>query len=65
MNERIKELAKKSVEQIAEELTSVQPMPDTLFSDLYREGKSTEELKAEGYVPVSNLGLMWIKKDEK
>ena len=65
MNERIKELAKKSLEQIAEELCSVQPMPDTLFSDLYREGKSTEELKAEGYEPVSKLGLMWIKKDEK
>lgn len=65
MNKLIRELAKKSVEQIAQELVSVQPMPDTLFSDLYREGKSTEELQAEGYVPVSNLGLLWIKKDEK
>lgn len=65
MNERIRELAKKSVEQIAKELTSVQPMPDTLFSDLHKAGKSTKELKAEGYVPVSNLGLMWIKKDKE
>jgi hypothetical protein len=65
MNEQIKEFTKKSVEQIAKELTSVQPMPNTLFSDLYKAGKSTKELKAEGYVPVSNLGLMWIKKDEE
>ena len=49
--------------KIAEELCSVQPMPSNLIADLYKEAKSTEELKAEGYEPVSRLGLLWVKKD--
>ena len=64
MNRQTKELAKKSVEQIIEELSSVQPMPDTVFSDLYKAAKSTEELKVEEFEPVSDLGLMWIKKNK-
>ena len=49
--------------KLAEDFCSVQPMPGNVFADLYKVAKSTEELKAEGYEPVSNLGLMWIKKE--
>ena len=48
---------------LARDICSVQPMPNNAFADLYKVAKSTEELKAEGYKPVSNLGLMWIKKE--
>ena len=51
-----------TAQKIAEEICSVQPMSNNLIADLIKESKSPEELKAEGYEPVSNLGLMWIKK---
>jgi hypothetical protein len=52
---------------LAEAFCSVQPMPADAFANLYNSAKSREQLKEEGYEPVSNLGLMWIKKkdDEK
>ena len=50
---------------LAEEICSVQPMPADAFANLYNNAKSREQLKEEGYEPVSNLGLMWIKKDDK
>ena len=50
---------------LAEEICSVQPMPADAFANLYNSAKSREQLKEEGYEPVSNLGLMWIKKDDK
>jgi hypothetical protein len=49
---------------LAEEICSVQPMPANVFADLYNIAKNSEQLKAEGYEPVSNLGLMWIKKKD-
>jgi hypothetical protein len=51
--------------KLAEELISVQPMPDNAIKDLYEASKSEEELRAEGYKPVSGLGLTWIKDDEE
>lgn len=50
---------------LAADICSVQPMPLDAIANLYKEAKSTEELKAEGYEPVSSLGLMWIKKDKR
>lgn len=50
---------------LAADICSVQPMPSNAIANLYKEAKSTEELKAEGYEPVSSLGLMWIKKDKR
>lgn len=47
--------------QIAKELNSVQPMPSNAISELYKMSASKEELEAEGYKPVSGLGLMWVK----
>jgi len=49
---------------LAEEICSVQPMPADAIANLYNSAKSREQLKEEGYEPVSNLGLMWIKKDD-
>ncbi len=57
--------AKRVVQKIAEEIISVQPMDPTIMKDLYYAGKSEEDLKAEGYKPVSRLGLLWIKEDDK
>ncbi len=54
-----------SPDDIAKELISVQPMPDNCLKGLREFSKSEKELKAEGYKPVSGLGLMWIKDDEE
>lgn len=49
---------------LAADICSVQPMPSDAIANLYKEAKSTEELKAEGYEPVSSLGLLWVKKED-
>lgn len=36
-------------------------MPCDAIKTLYEESKTKEELEAEGFTPVSNIGLMWIK----
>jgi hypothetical protein len=51
-----------SPQKLAEELVSVQPMPSDSISALYAVSKSKEELEAEGYKPVSKIGLMWVKR---
>lgn len=53
---------------LAAEICSVQPMPNNAinaFSELYKAAKSRDELIEEGYKPVSNLGLLWIKDDKR
>ena len=50
---------------IAEQLVSVQPMPDNCLKELRELSKSEQELQAEGYKPVSSLGLMWTKEDKE
>jgi len=59
---QLKVIRETVAKKLAEEICSVQPMPNNLIADLIKESKNTEELKAEGYELVSNLGLMWIKK---
>jgi DNA-directed RNA polymerase subunit F len=51
-------------EQIANEIVSVQPMSGDLIKELYEQSMTKEELKKEGYKPVSRLGLMWVKEDK-
>jgi DNA-directed RNA polymerase subunit F len=51
-------------EQIANEIVSVQPMSSDLIKELYEQSMTKEELKKEGYKPVSRLGLMWVKDDK-
>lgn len=53
---------KSIAESIAAELVSVQPMPSDSIRDLRSASKSEKELRAEGYKPVSRLGLMWTKE---
>lgn len=50
---------------IAEELCSVQPMSKEVgeaFMTLMKNAQSPEELRKQGYRPVSNMGLMWVKE---
>ena len=49
---------------LAAEICSVQPMPNNAISELYKAAKDRDELIEEGYKPVSNLGLLWIKDDK-
>lgn len=52
-----------SVEDIAREIISVQPM-DGALDGLLKAAKSEEELIAEGYRPVDpQTRLMWIKDE--
>jgi hypothetical protein len=50
---------------IAEQLVNVQPMPNDCLKGVRELSKSEQELRAEGYKPVSGLGLMWIKDDKE
>jgi len=40
-------------------------MPNDAIKNLYKASKSKEELQAEGYNPVSGLGLVWIKDNKE
>ena len=62
MNERIRELAKQQVKQIAEELCSVQPMPNNIMKELYDSAKDKQWLEENGYEPVSSHEILWVKK---
>jgi hypothetical protein len=52
-------------QQIAEELCLVQPIPTDTFQKLYNASTDRKDLIAEGYEPVSHIGLLWIKEINK
>lgn len=56
---------KSIADMIALEILSVQPMDEAgkALSELYKHSKSTPQLNDEGYKPVSQMGLMWVKTD--
>jgi|SaaInlStandDraft_2_1057019.scaffolds.fasta_scaffold30509_7 hypothetical protein len=56
----------KTPTEIAEEIISVQPMDKAgeAWLKLYENALLEEQLKQEGYNPVSRLGLMWKKDNE-
>jgi hypothetical protein len=56
---------KSMAEMIAMELVSVQPMDEAgkALTELYKHSKSTQQLIDEGYKPVSQMGLMWVKNN--
>ena len=59
------EFRRKRMEELANEICSVQPMPNNIFSDLYKISKSKKELIAEGYRSAEKSGgmdLLWIKE---
>jgi hypothetical protein len=64
MSEETKKTNSTLAEQMANEIVSVQPMPSNIVKELYEQSMTKEQLKAEGYKPVSRLGLMWIKEDK-
>jgi hypothetical protein len=39
-------------------------MPKDVIKKLYEQSMTREELKKEGYKPVSRLGLMWVKDND-
>jgi hypothetical protein len=49
---------------IAEELISVQPMDSVNMKAIWENAMFEEELIKEGYEPVSQHKLIWIKKNE-
>jgi hypothetical protein len=67
VDEKLKQ-CRDMVAKMAEDLCSVQPMPSTIMKDLIdsADKRTKEQLIADGYEPVdpvSNMPLMWIKKD--
>lgn len=54
-----------TAEDIAKQLVNIQPMPNDCLKGLRELSKSEQELRAEGYKPVSGLGLMWVKENKK
>ena len=63
MNEFLNSIRETTPNLIAEDLCSVQPMDTNIIKNLLTASKTKEDLILEGYKPVSNLGLMWIKED--
>ena len=57
-------LGKSIADQIAAEIVSVQPMTSTAISDLMAVAFSEKKLIADGYKPVSQIGLLWTKDVE-
>jgi hypothetical protein len=57
-------LEKLLAERYAKEIVDVQPMSGDAIKMMYEQSLSTEELKEQGYKPVSNLGLLWVKENE-
>lgn len=58
-------------EDLAKEILSVQPMGPEVYKawyEFYKNSKSREWLRANGYEPVEKNGsmsLMWIKKSDE
>ena len=61
MIEDEKKVGTSLAEQIANDIVSVQPMPNNIIKNLYDNSMSEEQLKKEGYSPLSNLNLVWVK----
>ena len=56
-------IAKKQIEDMANDLIKVQPMPSDCIKKLHDVSMTKETLINEGYSPVSSIGLMWIKNE--
>jgi len=61
MTEDEKKAGLSLAEQIANDIVSVQPMPNNIIKELYDNSMSEEQLKKESYSPLSNLKLVWVK----
>ena len=54
-----------SPKDVANQIVNVQPMPNDCINGLRELSKSEQDLTAEGYKPVSDLGLLWTKEDKE
>ena len=57
-------LRKSIPDEVAKQLVSVQPMDYLLLKNLLEAGSTEEELVADGYEPISEFKLMYIKRDD-
>lgn len=55
-------LVRRSIpEQLADEICGVQPMDSQVVRNLLDGSESEAQLRADGFKPVSRLGLLWTK----
>jgi hypothetical protein len=62
----LEHVRKHSPLSIAEDILSVQPMGKDVqdaMQTILEYGKTAQELIAEGYRPVSSIGLVWVKDE--
>ena len=62
----LEQLRKHSPLSIAEDILSVLPMGKDVqdaMQTILEDGKTAQELIAEGYRPVSSIGLVWVKDE--
>jgi hypothetical protein len=48
-------------DQLADEICSVQPMDSQVVRNLLEGSESEAQLRADGFKPISRLGLLWVK----
>ena len=61
-NFSMNKLGRKIAEKMANEIVSVQPMPNDVMQKLLENSKHENDLIREGYEPVSHFKLLWMKK---
>lgn len=49
---------------LAKDIIDVDPMSGNLFADLLAKAVDEDTLREEGFEPVSEIGLMWIKETD-
>lgn len=54
--------SKEVIQKMAEEICSIQPIDVSIWKDLHSIAQPESELIQQGYKPVSNLKLVWVKK---
>ncbi len=61
----IKHIRQMAPEAIAKSIVDVDPQMNSgeIIKRLFESAKSEEELRREGYRPVSHHGLMWVKDE--
>jgi len=60
--DELRKIRENGPNKIAQELIGVQPISNNAVKLLYENSKTKEELLSNGYKPVSELGLMYIKR---
>jgi hypothetical protein len=66
--EMINFIRKETISEITRGILEVQPLYNNpeireAMSTIFKAGTDTQKLIDDGYEPVSNLGLLWIKSE--